>query len=71
MPVTTLSSSMGMKPVIVLACPGALSNFEYYHIYPDPEQRDLRLALQKYAGVGAERILLALGRMNDDLIANG
>ena len=44
----------------------ALSNFEYYHIYPDPEQRDLRLALQKYVGVGAERILAGSG--SDELI---
>jgi histidinol-phosphate aminotransferase len=44
----------------------ALANFDFYHIYPDPEQRDLRLALQEYVGVGADRILAGAG--SDELI---
>ena len=35
----------------------ALAEFSYYHIYPDPQQSELREALARYAGVPAEHIL--------------
>lgn len=44
----------------------ALADYSNYHIYPDPEQRDLRVALQKYLGVSARRILAGAG--SDELI---
>lgn len=44
----------------------ALSKYEYYHLYPDPEQRELRKALAKYAGVGPEHIIVGSG--SDELI---
>lgn len=44
----------------------ALANFAYYHIYPDPEQRELRKALEGYAGFKSEHILAGSG--SDELI---
>ncbi|MBI2858406.1 MAG: histidinol-phosphate transaminase [Chloroflexi bacterium] len=44
----------------------ALAEYPYYHIYPDPEQIELRKALQKYAGAEASRILVGSG--SDELI---
>ncbi|MEW6033345.1 MAG: histidinol-phosphate transaminase [Chloroflexota bacterium] len=44
----------------------ALAAYGYYHIYPDPEQQELRLALQKYVGVDAEHIVAGAG--SDELI---
>ena len=35
----------------------ALAEYNYYHIYPDPQQTELRAALAGYVGVGAEYIL--------------
>ena len=35
----------------------ALAEFSYYHIYPDPQQTELREALAGYAGVPAAHIL--------------
>ena len=35
----------------------ALAEFSYYHIYPDPQQSELREALAGYAGVPAAHIL--------------
>ena len=35
----------------------ALAEFGYYHIYPDPQQTELREALAGYAGVSAQNIL--------------
>ena len=35
----------------------ALAEFSYYHIYPDPQQTELREALAAYAGVPAAHIL--------------
>lgn len=35
----------------------ALADFPFYHIYPDPEQRQLRAALATYAGVPSDLIL--------------
>lgn len=35
----------------------ALAEYPYYHIYPDPQQSDLRAALSRYVGVAADHIL--------------
>lgn len=39
----------------------ALAGCRYYHIYPDPLQREAREALAAYLGVGAEHIILGTG----------
>jgi histidinol-phosphate aminotransferase len=44
----------------------ALADYTHYHHYPDPEQRNLRKALEKYIGVGAEQIIAGSG--SDELI---
>ena len=44
----------------------ALASCSYYHIYPDPEQREVRRALEGYVGVGAEYIVAGSG--SDELI---
>jgi histidinol-phosphate aminotransferase len=44
----------------------ALANYTYYHLYPDPEQRKLRKALEKYTGTSMEYILAGSG--SDELI---
>ena len=44
----------------------ALANYSYYHIYPDPEQRKLRQALEKYTGLNREHIVCGSG--SDELI---
>ncbi len=44
----------------------ALSNYPYYHIYPDSEQRELRKALEGYVGVPAHRLVVGSG--SDELI---
>jgi histidinol-phosphate aminotransferase len=44
----------------------ALSNYPYYHIYPDPQQRELRKALEKYIGVTANHLVAGSG--SDELI---
>lgn len=44
----------------------ALRQYDAYHIYPDPAQRELRMALSAYAGVDAEHI--AVGSGSDELI---
>ena len=44
----------------------ALSSYPYYHIYPDPEQRELRKALEGYVGISADRIVAGSG--SDELI---
>lgn len=44
----------------------ALARYPFYHIYPDPDQREVRQALAGYAGVGAEHILAGAG--SDELI---
>lgn len=44
----------------------ALANYPYYHIYPDPEQRKLRQALEKYTGLNQENIICGSG--SDELI---
>jgi histidinol-phosphate aminotransferase len=44
----------------------ALFLYPYYHIYPDPEQRELRKALENYAGVTADHIIAGTG--SDEII---
>jgi histidinol-phosphate aminotransferase len=44
----------------------ALADYAYYHLYPDPEQRELRKALAKYTGISSEYILAGSG--SDELI---
>ncbi|MDY6833493.1 MAG: histidinol-phosphate transaminase [Chloroflexota bacterium] len=44
----------------------ALVNYSQYHIYPDPEQRELRNALSEYIQIGVEHIVIGSG--SDELI---
>ncbi len=44
----------------------ALGNFENYHRYGDPKQRELRNAIGEYVGVGAEHVVAGAG--SDELI---
>ena len=39
----------------------ALAEYNYYHIYPDPQQTELRAGLSKFVGVPAEHILPSHG----------
>ena len=44
----------------------ALATYPYYHNYPDPEQRELRKALEKYTGLSRRHIVCGMG--SDELI---
>ena len=44
----------------------ALATYPYYHNYPDPEQRELRKALEEYTGVSRQYIIFGMG--SDELI---
>jgi histidinol-phosphate aminotransferase len=44
----------------------ALATYPYYHNYPDPEQGELRKALEKYTGLGHQHIVCGMG--SDELI---
>jgi histidinol-phosphate aminotransferase len=44
----------------------ALANYPYYHNYPDPEQMELRAALEKYTGLSRQHIVCGMG--SDELI---
>jgi len=44
----------------------ALATYPYYHNYPDPEQSELRKALEKYTGLGRQYIVCGMG--SDELI---
>jgi|YelNatPaOPRAMG01_1025707.scaffolds.fasta_scaffold09147_4 histidinol-phosphate aminotransferase len=44
----------------------ALVAYPYYHNYPDPEQRELREALERYTGIGRDHIVCGMG--SDELI---
>ena len=44
----------------------ALANYAHYHLYPDPEQRELRKGLEKYTGISSKYILAGSG--SDELI---
>ncbi len=39
----------------------AIRNFDSYHIYPDPTQRELRIALGEYVGLPADHITVGNG----------
>jgi histidinol-phosphate aminotransferase len=39
----------------------ALAEYPYYHVYPDPQQTELRAALSRFVGVPAEHILPSHG----------
>ena len=45
---------------------GALAAYPYYHIYPDPQQRKLGEALEKYTGISRQNIVCGSG--SDELI---
>ena len=78
-PFEALSREMGRDPADIIkldanenpygpapAVMQALQDYAWYHIYPDPQQTDLRAALADYAGVPAEYILPGHGA--DELI---
>ncbi len=44
----------------------ALADYAYYHTYPDPEQRELRKALEEYTGLSSKHIVAGSG--SDELI---
>ena len=44
----------------------ALATYPYYHNYPDPEQMELRKALEKYTGLSRQHIVCGMG--SDELI---
>jgi histidinol-phosphate aminotransferase len=44
----------------------SIADYPYYHIYPDPEQRMLRQALEEYAGLSCDYIICGNG--SDELI---
>jgi len=44
----------------------ALANYPFYHIYPDPLQREIMGPLEEYVGVGREHIVAGSG--SDELI---
>ena len=44
----------------------ALATYPYYHNYPDPEQMELRKALEEYTGLGRQYIVCGMG--SDELI---
>jgi histidinol-phosphate aminotransferase len=44
----------------------ALATYPYYHNYPDPEQRELRKALEEHTGLGRQHIICGMG--SDELI---
>ncbi|MDQ6906997.1 MAG: aminotransferase class I/II-fold pyridoxal phosphate-dependent enzyme, partial [Chloroflexota bacterium] len=44
----------------------ALASFDQYHLYPDPESRDVRALLANYTGLDAGRIIVGNG--SDEII---
>jgi histidinol-phosphate aminotransferase len=78
-PFEVLSRQMGRAPEAIIkldanenpygpapAVRNALATYPFLHIYPDPEQQELRAALAAYAGVPADNILPGHGA--DELI---
>ncbi len=70
LPLEVLSGELGRRPEEIVkldanenpygppaAVCEALAAYPFYHIYPDPEQRQLRAALSDYVGVPADMIL--------------
>jgi histidinol-phosphate aminotransferase len=79
LPFEVLSAQLGREPADIVkldanenpygphpAVRAALAAHGYLHIYPDPEQRELRAALAEYTGAPAENILPGHGA--DELI---
>jgi histidinol-phosphate aminotransferase len=79
LPFEVLSAQLGREPKDIVkldanenpygphpAVRDAIAKHEYLHIYPDPEQRELRAALAEYTGAPAENILPGHGA--DELI---
>ncbi len=73
-PIEVLSRRLGLKPEEIVKLDAnenpygpsprvqeALSQFPWYHIYPDPQQSELREALSAYVGVPADHILPSSG----------
>ncbi len=75
-PIDVLEREIGRKIVKLdgnenpyLSSPRArevLASFPYYHIYPDPLQRNLRAAISRYTGVPTQNIVCGNG--SDELI---
>jgi histidinol-phosphate aminotransferase len=78
-PVEVLAERLGVPPTEIvkldanenpygcsLRVQEALASFDKYHIYPDPNQRELRQLLASYSGFSPERILAGSG--SDELI---
>lgn len=78
-PVDQLAARLGISPEQVIKLDGnenpygvspraqqAIGLYRKYHIYPDPEQREVRRALSRYAGVPEGHILAGTG--SDELI---
>ena len=73
-PIDELARKLGIAPGQIIKLDGnenpygpspgvreALASFPYYHIYPDPGQREARRALAAYVGVSSEQIVLGTG----------
>jgi histidinol-phosphate aminotransferase len=78
-PVDQLAQRLGIPPERIVKLDGnenpygpspraleAIARYPYYHIYPDPEQREARAALSRFLGIGEERILAGSG--SDELM---
>ncbi len=78
-PPDVVSSSGGIAPQDIVKLDGnenpygcsekvrkALADFSQYHIYPDPQQRHLRAALEEFTGYEARHIVAGAG--SDELI---
>ncbi len=78
-PIDQLARRLGIPPEQVIKLDGnenpygpspkaleALARYPYYHIYPDPEQREAREALARFLGVGEE--LIVAGSGSDELM---
>lgn len=74
LPFDVLSARLGLPPERIIKLDAnenpygpspkaiaALAAFPYHNIYPDPEQTALRVALSRYLGISAERILAGAG----------
>jgi histidinol-phosphate aminotransferase len=78
-PVEVLAERLGVAPERIVKLDGnenlygpsprvhaALAAYDGYHIYPDPDQRRVRVALAEYTGVSDEHIVAGAG--SDELI---
>lgn len=78
-PIDQLARRLGIPPERIIKLDGnenpygpspkaleAIARYPYYHIYPDPEQREARAALSRFLGIGEERIIAGSG--SDELM---